>query len=265
MDTYTLVELLVKLGMFIGPRDKFVLAGHLITLYTKHDFDGNRLCISKPHPIIKGGYTPWYSYDGDVGQGHCFHVIAFDAKVCRSILRALIVTWYTATEVDRITKPGTYLEFISDAFTIDPFFKGHWKTMAPKPYDTCVAELDEGEFTRMLDKHYRPTKGEPSPFGSAPIGCEHPWTAWRRNHFSTPLGMKGDELRKKLVAVLENEPFRTLADINTLLECEMEDGHGHLTLGWVICMYYNLGSKSWEEIHQVGVNRINFYRRKQEQ
>ena len=264
MDTYTLVELLVKLGMFTAARDKFVLAGYLITLYTTPEFDGNRLCISAKHPVIKGGYTPWYSYDGEARHGHCFHVIAFDAKVCRTLLRSLIVTWYTATEVDALTSPGTYLEFISDAFTLDPFFKGHWKIMTSKAHEFNVNALDDAERNRMSGHHYRPTKGEPSPFGYPPAGCEHPWTVWRRSHFSTPVGVKGDEPRLKLIDVLTSEPLRKLDMVHELTGLEMEDGHGHLTLAWVICMYYNFGSKSWADIHQVGVNRINFYRNIQE-
>lgn len=126
-------------------------------------------------------------------------------------------------------------------------------------YRDAVANLASEEKLRFEGNHYKPQKAEPSPFGDKAIGVDdHPWVAWRRGHYSTPVGAKGDEHRRALIDVLESEPLRPINSIS-LVNCERER-HGHLTLGWVICMYYNFGGKSWEEIHQVGVNRINYYR-----
>jgi hypothetical protein len=325
MDTYQLVELLVKMGVFFGRKDRFVIKDYLVTLFTVPDFDGNRLEVSERHPVLTGGFIPWYSYDHGEHKGHCFHTQVLNAQVLRQVLSAAIIKWYSATAVDMVTKPGTYLELIDKALTLDPDFKGHIRTvevdprmealsrllpygelrkivdehllklpfeeahswgmpltpysggihvnaklnkadtkMPPKSYEECLEGLDDRERLRIDNNHYNPTKGEPSPFGEAPLDCEHPWTAWRRNHFSTPVGLKGDELRKQLCAVLEAEPYRPLTIVSLIndhgLECD-----GHLTLGWVISMYYNFGRKSWEEIHQVGLERIKYYRRKQEQ
>lgn len=128
-------------------------------------------------------------------------------------------------------------------------------------YRDAVANLAAEEKLRFEGEHYKPQKAEPSPFGDKPEGVDdHPWVAWRRNHYSTPVGMKADEYRRALIDVLETEPFRTLNSLS-LVNCERER-HGHLTLGWVICMYYNFGGKSWEEIHQVGIERIKYDRRK---
>lgn len=128
-------------------------------------------------------------------------------------------------------------------------------------YRDAVANLAAAEKLRFEGERYKPQKAEPSPFGDKPEGVDdHPWVAWRRNHYSTPVGAKGDEHRRALIDVLESEPFRVLNSLSSV-DCEIER-HGHLTLGWVICMYYNFGGKTWEEIHQVGISRINYYRRK---
>jgi hypothetical protein len=324
MDTYQLVSLLVKMGVFFGPKDRFVIKDYLVTLLTMPDFNENRLEVSERHPVLTGGFIPWYSYDHGADKGHCFHAQALNAKILRQVLSAAIIKWYDATAVEMMTESGTYLSLIDSALTLDPEFTGHIKTvktgirkatrweftpnnrmraiiekrLLPYPsaeqavvlnpwgmpftpysggihmitalnkedtkmpridYRDAVANLASEEKLRFEGNHYIPRKAEPSPFGEKAVGVDdHPWVAWRRSHYSTPVGVKGDEHRRALVDVLENEPLRQINSIGQV-NCERER-HGHLTLGWVICMYYNFGGKSWEEIHQVGVNRINYYR-----
>lgn len=310
MDTYKLVEMLIQLGVFLSPKDRFVVKDCLVTLYTDPQFDSNGLDVSIEHPEFKGAYVPWYSYTHGDNAGHRFHGTTISATKLRGALSAAIVTWYDATAVDMMFGAGTYLGLIDTASRLDPDFKGYlrivkfdprtdlqkrvderllklpfeevhsWGTpLAPYSggihvtaklnqaetkmprinYRDAVASLAAAEKLRFEGEHYKPQKGEPSPFGDKPDGVDyHPWVAWRRDHYSTPVGVKGDEHRRALVDVLTNEPWRPLNSLS-LVNCERER-NGHLTLGWVICMYYNFGNKSWEEIHQVGVSRINYCR-----
>jgi len=131
--------------------------------------------------------------------------------------------------------------------------------MARINYRDAVADLAKEEKLRFHGLFYKPQKDEPSPFGEKAVGVDdHPWVVWRRERYSTPLGAKGDEHRRALIAALESEPLRPVNSIS-LVNCERER-NGHLTLGWVICMFYNFGGKTWEEIHQVGVARNEYYR-----
>jgi hypothetical protein len=312
MDTYELVQMLVKMGVFFAPQDQFVIKDCLVKLYTNPQFDNNGLEVSIGHPEYAGAYVPWYSYTHGSHLGHCFHGETISATKLRAALSAAIVTWYGAESVDIMFGAGMYLRLLDTTLRFDPDFKGHLKIVKLGPrkdlqkdvdehllklpfeevhswgmplapysggihvttklnkaeaqvprisYRDAVANLAAEEKLRFEGEHYKPQKAEPSPFGDKPEGVDdHPWVAWRRNHYSTPVGMKADEYRRALIDVLETEPFRTLNSLS-LVNCERER-HGHLTLGWVICMYYNFGGKSWEEIHQVGIERIKYDRRK---
>lgn len=120
-------------------------------------------------------------------------------------------------------------------------------------------KLGERELSRIKQDKYKPALGEPSPFGTIPEGqTEHPWVAWRRSHFSTPVGEEGDLLRLALCNVIEFEPVRYFTPAESERINKDMEALTFPSLEWVLQAYYCLGCSTFLHAHSLGEHRIAY-------
>jgi hypothetical protein len=107
--------------------------------------------------------------------------------------------------------------------------------------------------------HYIPVIGEPSPFGPDQQNyVDNPWIVWKHNQPNYNEINEGSAslLREALIDLIKRGPVY-IGDVLQHIPYEMEGDNGKVALGWVIHMYFNLGNKTWEEVHAVGQARID--------